>query len=601
MTEPQLAPAPGNGAPPALRDLARDWFDAVARTTFVPGGRVHALPVLLDCLGRLAAALSAKPLDELAGCRVGADLVDANLSAPEALGASLALLGRRLPAALSLDDDQARVGLPTLLGRLATGFTDALREQALTAAEGIRHAERAAWRRRQERLQEDLQHALLHHPLTGLPNRAALTRRLTDLLTDPPAGLRLGICLLNLDRFGAVYDSLGPAAGDQVLLAVAERLCPLAAGRGRFLAHLGRDEYALLIERTSGPDEVVKAADEVLAVLPEPVLLDGHQISVTGRAGIVERPAAGTDPTELLRAAHITLGWVNRNRHCSWAVFDPKRNAADVARHALGAQMPAALRDGEFTLVYQPLVRLIDRTVVGVEGLARWRHPRLGVLGPAQFIAAAEDTGLIEPLGLHLLRLACAQAARWQDLASGPHLVSVNLATTQIRHPGLPALVADVLDRAGLPPHQLQLEITENAFDDTGGSALANLHALHDLGIRLALDDFGTGYSSLAYLSELPIQAVKLATGFLRGLGSSDAPRRSNRTILPALISLCHDLGLTITAEGIETATQAQRLTRLGCDLGQGFHLAEPVDPERIPELLGTVVSATSESPDPAW
>jgi EAL domain-containing protein (putative c-di-GMP-specific phosphodiesterase class I) len=167
-----------------------------------------------------------------------------------------------------------------------------------------------------------------------------------------------------------------------------------------------------------------------------------------------------------------------------------------------------------------------------------------------------------------------------------------------VRHPALPALVADVLDRCGLPAHQLQLEITENAFDDTGGASLANLHALHDLGIRLALDDFGTGYSSFAYLSELPIQAVKLSTGFLRGLNSSDPPRRSNRTILPALVSLCHDLGLTITAEGIETAAQAQHLTRLGCDLGQGFHLAEPVEPDRIPDLLGSVVNATNASPD---
>jgi diguanylate cyclase (GGDEF)-like protein len=599
VTPPEPAAPLGPATPPELAALAREWFDAIATTTFVPGGHARGLPILIDCLGQFAAALKANPPDEVVGYRIGATLVGANMSSPETLGTSLTLLGQRLPAVLGIDSEPERSALAALLGRFATGFTGALRDHALTAAEGIHRAQRAAWRHKQQRLQDDLQHALLHDALTGLPNRAHLTRRLRQLLADAPAGARLGISLLNLDRFGAVYDSLGPAAGDQILLAVAGRLTALAARQGNVIAHLGGDEFALLVERTTSAEDVIKATDEALAALPEPICLtDGHEISISGRAGIVERPAAGTDPTELLRAAHITLGWVTRGSRSAWAVFDPRRNAADLARHALGAAMPAALRDGEFTLVYQPLVRLIDRTVVGVEALARWRHPKHGMLGPAQFIAAAEDTGLIEPLGLYLLRLACTQAAGWQNLASGPHLVSVNLAVTQVRHPALPALVADVLDRCGLPAHQLQLEITENAFDDTGGASLANLHALHDLGIRLALDDFGTGYSSFAYLSELPIQAVKLSTGFLRGLNSSDPPRRSNRTILPALVSLCHDLGLTITAEGIETAAQAQHLTRLGCDLGQGFHLAEPVEPDRIPDLLGSVVNATNASPD---
>jgi diguanylate cyclase (GGDEF)-like protein len=585
---------------PDLAALAREWFDEISRTSFVPGGRARALPALRGALHQLAAALHAQPLDDGAGYRVGAALADLQVSSPAALGASITLLSQRLPAGLGVEHDRARDGLAALLGQFATGFTDAMRDRALTAVEGIGRAERAAWRRKQASLQSDLQHALLHDPLTGLPNRAALTRRLADLLADPPDGERLGVCLLNLDRFSAVYDRLGPDAGDQILRAVAARLGALADRHGHVLAHLGGDEFALLVPHTTSTEDVVKAADEALAVLPEPVEVDGHQISVRGRAGIVERPAAGTDPTELLRAAHITLSWVTRDRRGSWAVFDPSRNAEDLARHALGAAMPAALRNGEFTLVYQPLVRLIDRTVVGVEALARWRHPERGLLGPAQFIAAAEDTGLIEPLGLHLLRLACTRAAGWQRIAPWPPLLSVNLAIAQLRSPALPALVSGVLDDAGLPPHQLQLEITENAFDEGDDMVLANLHALHDRGIRLALDDFGTGYSSFAYLADLPIQAVKLAAGFLRGLDHTDAPRRSNRTILPALISLCHDLGLTITAEGIETATAAHHLTRLGCDLGQGMHLAEPVGPEHIRAMLGQSAPDSGARSDPA-
>jgi diguanylate cyclase (GGDEF)-like protein len=572
--------------PSALAGFGASWERAVARTNFLPGGRARARTTLEGLAQRLVVALRAEPFDAAPGYQVGVDLVAAHISSPRALGHTLTLLHQRLLSDLGITDEAAAERLAELAGQLATGFTEALRDRALTAAEGINNAERAAWRDKQHALHGRLQHALLHDQLTGLPNRPALMRWLATLVADAPAGDRLGILLLNLDRFKAVYDSLGPDRGDQLLLAVARRLRLLAVRDGHYLAHLGGDEFALVVGRTTGTDDVVKVADEVLRALPGRFSIDGHQIPVSARGGIVERPAAGADPFELLRAAHITLGWVRSDHRTRWTVFDSERNAAEVARHELTAAMPSALGRGEFTLDYQPLVDLADRTVVGVEALARWRHPTLGVLGPARFISLAEDTGLIEPLGLYLLERACAQAASWQRLGPTRPLVSVNLAVAQMRDPGLSTAVATILDRTGLPPDRLQLEVTENAIVDTCDATLTALHTLADLGVRLAIDDFGTGYSSLAYLSEIPIHSIKLAAGFLRGLDTSPPARRSNNTLLPALISLGHDLGLSVTAEGIETAAQTERLAGLGCDLGQGFHLGRPTTPEAITTLI---------------
>jgi diguanylate cyclase (GGDEF)-like protein len=562
--------------------LADLWLQRVVRANFMPAGRARARAVLESLVRRLVGGLTAEPFDPAVGYRVGADLVATNISSPRALGETIALLNERLLVVEGASP--ARVA--ALLGQLATGYTEAMRNRLLSAAEGINRAERAAWRNRQYALQSQLQHALLHDPLTGLPNRASLIQRLRDVLAGADSGTRLGICLLSLDRFSAVTDSLGPDQGDQLLLAVARRLRGLATTDGRFLAHLGGDEFALLAERTTGSDEVCKLAEDVLRTVPDPFPLGDHHIPITARVGIVERAAAGAEPNQLLRAAYTTLRWTQADRRSRRAVFDQRRNSADLARHTLTAAMPAALDRGEFRLAYQPLVRLRDRKLVAVEALARWHHPVLGVLDPTEFIALAEDTGLIEPLGLYLLERACLQAATWQRLVAEPPLVSVNLAVAQLRQPELPAAVAAVLDKTGVPVELLQLEVTESAIVDTDRGTAATLASLADHGVRLAIDDFGTGYSCLAYLSELPVHAVKLAGRFLHGIDDPHPGHRSNSKILPALISLSHDLGLTITAEGVETSGQLRRLRDLGCDLGQGYLLGRPTTPENITRQL---------------
>ncbi|HEX3590258.1 MAG TPA: bifunctional diguanylate cyclase/phosphodiesterase [Pseudonocardiaceae bacterium] len=593
MTERSNTPA-RDGA--MLDDLARSWARAVARSSFLVDGQGAARVVLGEALRTLLDAVTTEPFDPGTGRVVGHDLVAKHISSPRALGDSIDLLGARLLPDVGRDTAANRQRLAALLGQLATGYTEALRDAALTAAENINRAERTAWRDQQRRFQQRLQHALLHDQLTGLPNRAQFTAWLGDVLAEAPEGARLGVCLISIDRFRAINDSIGMDRADEVLLAVSTRLAAQVGRNGHFLARLGGDTFAVGVERTGDSDDVAKVADRALRTLADPIRLDGLQIPVTASAGIVEREAFGATATELIRAADISAGWARTDQEVQrrggrWAVFDPERNAAEVRRHTLTAQIPAALDNDEFGLVYQPLLRLSDHSLSGVEALARWHHPEHGIVGPGQFIPAAEDTGLIVPLGMALLEQACRQAARWRASTGRAVTMSVNLAAAQIRTPGLVGAITDILDRTRWPAELLQLEITESVFldghDDVEEGTGAVLRDLARLGIGVAIDDFGTGYSSFAYLAGLPVTNLKLAASFLRGLDRPTPTARSNRTILPALVALGHELDVTVTAEGIETADQADHLKRLGCDFGQGYHFSRPVPSDEIASLLG--------------
>ncbi len=594
MTEQQTAPVDVPDPDARLTALVKVWDRRIAEVNFVPQGRAHARAVLDTTLRRLLAALRADPFDARAGHRLGADLVAGQIAAPRALGRTLSLLGARLPVELGITDPVTTSRLAELLGQLAIGFTEALRDCALTAAEDINRAERTAWREQQRGLQQRLQHALLYDQRTDLPNRAHLTRWLTDTITKAPDNGGLGLCLVALDGFAVITESLGTQRAETLLVRVAHRLRVLAEKHGHFLAHLGEDLFAIAVPRTTSRDQIVKVADGALRALSEPFRLDGHRITLRGSAGIVaQQQVPRTAAEDLLRAADISLGWAraqpDTHRQCGrWAVFEADRHAAEVRRHAITAAMPGALACGEFTLDYQPLVRLSDGALAGVEALARWRHAEFGQISPAQFIPAAEDTGLIVPLGMALLRQACTQAVAWRHAVGATPVISVNLSVVQLHDPSTTPAVAAVLRDTGWPAELLQLEITESAIIGSGDEALDALHTLAGLGIRLAIDDFGTGYSSLAYLAELPVHNLKLAASFLHGIATPTPARRSNRTLVPALINLSHDLGLTATAEGVETPYQAEYLRNLGCDWGQGYHLGRPAPAARITELLAT-------------
>ncbi len=577
-------------APHGLRNFAHAWARAVDGTSYVPMTRAEIDEFLFGLTERLAAALCAEPSGSTSdGYDIGAALVAADIDAPEGLGRTVGVIHDRLLSDLGLTGEGPRRRLSSLLETVIAGYCRAMNDRTLDEQEEIRCAALMAREQAERALRASearFRHEAMHDPLTGLPNRALFAERLDQIFTDPRQMARLGVCFVDLDGFKAVNDSLGHHVGDHMLVAVAERLAAMAAELGHLIARLGGDEFVVLVEHTSCPDDAVKVADRVLTELGEPIHVDGRRLSISASIGIVERLVAATNPADLMRAADITLYWAKANGKARWALFDPRRSARDIARYKLAAALPAALDRDEFVLYYQPLVDIADGTIRGMEALARWRHPQLGVLTPDRFVDLAEDTGLIVALGSRLLELACRQAARWLRLTPAAPFVSVNLSALQIRHPGLVADVATTLRRSGLPPGQLQLEITESAAMGTDDETLHTLQALADFGVRLAIDDFGTGYSNLAYLRALPVHGLKLAGSFVQGLRSPGPPDPTDEAILTTFVSLARTLGLTTTVEGIETAVQAQRVHAIGCDLGQGWLFGRPQPDDQLTQLI---------------
>lgn len=538
-----------------MTGLVETWSAALAGTCCAPLTHKEQIAFLRGLAARL-------PAD---GYRVGADLVANDFATPEVLGHTITVLAPHLP----VDCVEA----------LSTGFARALHDRALEAQEAVRRAALAAKTRAEHALRAGearFRYLALRDALTGLPNRTLFTDRLHEILAAPVPGSRLAVCCLDLDGFGLVNNSLGHGVGDRLLMAAADRLRELTAESGHLVARLDSDEFAILLESTSGPEDALKMADQAMTVLGEPFHVDDHELPLTASAGVVERSAVGTDTAEMLRAAGIALHWAKADGKARCRLFAHDRSTTDVARYRLTASMPAALRRGEFTLAYQPLVDLGSRRLAGVEALARWRHPELGLLGADRFIPPAEDTGLIVWLGAKLLRQACEQATRWHDLTADAPYVSVNLAAGQLRHPGLVADIAEILDDTGLEPRRLQLEITEHAVVDTGPTTVATLNAIARLGVRIAVDDFGTGYCNLAYLPALPLDGLKLAATFV---GTDDR-------FLGTVVSVGHSLGLTVTAEGVETTAQAHQARRVGCDLGQGWRFGRPAPAHRITQMI---------------
>ncbi|MDF3297680.1 putative bifunctional diguanylate cyclase/phosphodiesterase [Streptomyces tropicalis] len=454
-------------------------------------------------------------------------------------------------------------------------------------------------------LQARLRHLRMHDPVTRLPNRTLFFERLSAAL-EAGAGEqggtgRIGLCYLDLDGFKAINDTLGHHVGDRLLAAVAERLnaCADAAGHGRtsapLAARLGGDEFALLVEDSTGTEHLAALAESVLTALQSPFEISGRRLSVSASIGVVERHAAGTTATALMQAADTTLYWAKADGRARWTLFDPERNAHRMTRQALVSTLRAAIDRGEFTLEYQPLVGMGDGRLRGVEALVRWRHPQFGVLTPNRFIQLAEEDGSIVPLGRWILATACRQARRWQLDHPGepPIFVSVNVAVRQVWDSDLVSDVAEVLAETGLEPRLLQLELTESAVMGSGGRPIQALQALNDMGVGIAIDDFGTGYSNLSYLSRLPVSVLKLDGSFVRGFqyeerdGAAEHANPADEVVVEAMIQLAHRLGLTVTAECVETSDQASRLRRIGCDTGQGWLYSRPVTADRISDLLG--------------
>ncbi|MER6331047.1 EAL domain-containing protein [Streptomyces sp. NPDC001034] len=585
--------------PTPAADLDRS---AVTDSDHITYDRVFgAAPLAMAVVDREGLVLRANPaFGELIGAdcdtltgRAAADLVDLTADARSRHAYREVLCGRqaRLRCTRRLKHPEGNsVWVQLTVAPLADGGANVLLSVADISA--------------RRELQARLRHLQMHDPVTRLPNRTLFFERLSAALEaesyEHRGTGRIGLCYLDLDGFKAVNDTLGHRVGDRLLAAVAERLTRVAdeAGYARaatpLVARLGGDEFALLVEDSTGTEQLADLAESALAALQEPYDLAGQRLSLTASIGVVERHAAGTTATGLMQAADTTLYWAKADGKGRWTLFDPERNAHRMTRQALSSTLRPAIERGEFALEYQPLVGMEDGRLSGVEALVRWHHPQFGTLTPNRFIGLAEEDGSIVQLGRWALVTACRQARRWQLDHPGepPIFVSVNVAVRQVWDSDLVADVAETLADTGLAPHLLQLELTESAVMGSAGRPLQALQALSDMGVRIAIDDFGTGYSNLAYLSRLPVSTLKLDGSFVRGFQYEEAPKGvapnpADEVIVEAMIQLAHRLGLTVTAECVETSAQATRLRRIGCDTGQGWLYSRPVPPDRISELLG--------------
>jgi diguanylate cyclase (GGDEF)-like protein/PAS domain S-box-containing protein len=444
-------------------------------------------------------------------------------------------------------------------------------------------------------LRQQVTYLTFHDGLTGLPNRAYVEERIREVLRDPAAGC-IGVIFLDLDHFTAVNDSVGHRAGDLVLAQAGRRLRAIVPAHDT-VARWGSDEFAVLVENaTSGPEVSEIAGRLVGAVAAEPFRVASQQITLTASAGVAlaeaaARSPAGPDspPALVLRNADVAMSRAKEaggDRAETYAAY----MHADVARRLeMVTDLQRAISDGELTLQYQPVIDLATSRVVGAEALVRWWRGDQAI-APHEFLAAAEESGLIVPLGEWVLREACAQGAAWRR-ASLDVGVSVNLSARQLTAPGFTARVAAILAEADLPPGALTVEVAERILVEGNGSIVDRLGDLHRQGIRLAIDDFGTGYAALAYLRRLPLDAIKIDPSFVAGLDHDDTLTLLTRT----LVQLGRDLGLRVIAEGVEQPRQLTTLREMGCGYGQGFLLASPMTASGAEALIRSSAGPVGE------
>ncbi|QLC72945.1 EAL domain-containing protein [Pseudomonas sp. LPB0260] len=437
-----------------------------------------------------------------------------------------------------------------------------------------------------------LAHQAAHDPLTALPNRALLQERLGQAIRrSRRAGGRFAVMFLDLDRFKAVNDSLGHAAGDELLKTVAERL-GACVREGDTVARISGDEFVLLIENIGDDNTVLDAvANRVAGQLRTPFLLAGQELLVTGSIGVSLYPEHGEEAELLLLNADVAMYSSKANGRNSIHAYQAEMNVGSVARLELNRDLHFALERGQLVLHYQPLVRLATGQIFGVEALLRWQHPSRGLLGPDEFIPLAEENGLILPIGEWVIQAACAQAIAWHQQGLPLLKMAVNLSALQFQQAELAQRVGATLEASGFPAELLELELTETQLMRNVDLAIAATQALRELGVGLAVDDFGTGYCSLIYLQRFPVSKLKLDRSFVQDALSK--PRSA--AIARSVISLGRSLGLEVLAEGIETPEQLVFLRAHGCDYGQGYLFSRPLAAAQIARLIRANLAAESE------
>ena len=419
-------------------------------------------------------------------------------------------------------------------------------------------------------LQERLTRLAYEDSLTGLANRACFLERLQAVIDE---GMPAAILLFDLDRFKAVNDSLGHGMGDQVLVQTAQRMS-VELRPGDVLARLGGDEFAALVYGVDDIDVGGAIAGRVLTALEEPFLVGRAEAVVSGSAGIALLGSDGVGIEETLRAADLALYEAKRRGRSHWAAFDEEISARARNRSELETDLRRAVDERQLVLHYQPVVDLARGHIRGFEALVRWRHPIRGLIPPADFIPLAEETGLIVSIGEWVLGAACRQGATWRELRPDlPLTMAVNVSPRQFSGETFGHALWRALGETGLPPDRLKLEVTEQALAEDAEVTASFLHSIKSLGVRVALDDFGVGYSSLGRLHLLPLDALKVDRSFIEGLGRDPHAAAFVRLV----IELGHELGLRVTAEGIETDEQRRIVSDLGCEQGQGYLFSRPL------------------------
>jgi diguanylate cyclase (GGDEF)-like protein/PAS domain S-box-containing protein len=551
------------------RDRAQRYLDIAATMIVVIGaeGRV-------SMVNRRACEVLGYSEDELLG-RDWFELV------PEADRDSTRSVFRRLIAGDSerSEEFEHRVVSKTGEERLIAWRNKALRDDRDQVSGILSSGEDITERRR---AQERVAYLAYHDQLTGLPNRAMLQDNLTVAVARASrSGLAVGLLCLDLDDFKLVNDSLGHAVGDELLLAVAKRLGD-AKRHGDVLARAGGDEFFVLLpdlpEEGEGP--ALAAAQRVVTAFQEPFEVAGTELHVSTSVGVSLFPRDSGDADELLRHADAAMYQAKRNARAGFAVYSQEADDP-FERLSLTSRLRRSLKQGELVLHYQPIFSLPDRAPVALEALIRWNDPVRGLLLPEAFIPAAEHSGLIEPIGEWVLDEVCAQAVRWAGLGLRPRL-SVNASPRELRRSEYSETLAAALDRHGVDPSQLVVEVTESAAMEEASAARRLLGRLDELGVGLAIDDFGEGFSSLSRLRELPVNQLKIDRSFMRDVPGSEGPS----AVITAIIRLAEALGRTVVAEGVETEEQALFLAEQGCPLAQGFHLCRPLPADEVTALL---------------
>jgi diguanylate cyclase (GGDEF)-like protein/PAS domain S-box-containing protein len=434
----------------------------------------------------------------------------------------------------------------------------------------------------QRRAEEQIRHMAQHDALTELPNRMLLHDRIGQAIAQAQRNRGvLALLFIDLDRFKTVNDSLGHPVGDRLLRNVAERLGACTRGSDT-IARIGGDEFVVLLSDLDQPQDARHVAQKVLDVLAEPVTVSGHELKVTPSIGICAYPHDGEDVETLMRNADTAMYHAKQMGRNNYQFFTQAMNDAAQERLQLENDLRHAVERDEFVLHFQPILDVKTGAILGAEALVRWRHPERGMVPPSEFIAAAEETGLIGPLGEWVLTHACTQVRAWQT-AGYPELhVSVNSSAQQFQRPGFVEAVRRILRETALPPRCLELEVTESVIIQHSQEVLDRFQSLEDMGVRVSIDDFGTGYSSLSYLKRIAVHQLKIDQSFVRDIHSDP----DDAAIVSAVIAIAHSLGLEVVAEGVETPEQLAYLKSLGCDAAQGYYFSRPLPPEEFERLL---------------